>query len=46
MILICKEPFGTLKPGDTVEVPDNVVFDTAYFGKKPATPAKGKGTKE
>lgn len=31
MQLRCKNAFGNFTPGQTVEVPDGAVFDTAYF---------------
>ena len=36
MFLTCLRPFGNFTPGDTVEVPDNAVFDTAYFSDEKA----------
>lgn len=46
--LVCVNPFGHFKPGDEITgVPDEAVFDTAYFAVKDAeVPAEAPADKE
>lgn len=43
MQLRCHTPFGNFVPGDTIEVPDGAVFDSAYFeqAESATTPKEG-----
>jgi hypothetical protein len=34
MLLECVNAFGNFAPGDEVEVPDDALFDTAFFRRK------------
>ena len=34
MLLRCVNAFGNFAPGDEVEVPDDALFDTAYFRRE------------
>lgn len=44
MKLVCVTPFGHLKPGDEVEVPDGAGFDSTYFAAVPAKAPAAKST--
>lgn len=44
MILVCVNPFGNFVPGDEVLVPDDAVFDTAFFAAKGGETSTGDET--
>ena len=40
MLLYCVNAFGNCAPGDEIEVPDDALFDTAYFSRDAPKPVK------
>lgn len=46
MTLVCIKAFGSLIPGDEVEVPENSKFDTGHFRAKPQPVVEAPGIDE
>lgn len=39
--LLCVKPFGYHEPGDEIQIPDDAVFDNAYFAVKADASSSG-----